>query len=115
MYSLDRSQRATAHTLQNVSEVNRERSCLAGASSVCDSTKHNGIITQAYGVKYLLSISGLESVLIKFGRVGASGRLGASKKLNNVGHPLLYHLVQLLLDRSYKLNIWKHVLEQILK
>ena len=37
MYSLVRSQWATAHTLQNVSEVNRERSSLAAASSVCDS------------------------------------------------------------------------------
>ena len=33
-YSLVRSQRATAHTLQNVSKVNRERSCLAAASCV---------------------------------------------------------------------------------
>ena len=31
--------------LQNVSEVNRERSCLTAASSVYDSTKHNGPIT----------------------------------------------------------------------
>ena len=46
MYSLVRSQRATAHTLQNVSEVNRERSRLAAASSVCDSTKHNGLVTR---------------------------------------------------------------------
>ena len=45
MYSLVRSQRATAHTLQNVSDVNRERSCLAAASSVCNSTKHNGLVT----------------------------------------------------------------------
>ena len=39
MYSLIRSQRATAHTLQNVSDVNREPSCLAAASRVCDSTE----------------------------------------------------------------------------
>ena len=39
------SQRATAHTLQNVSDVNRERSRLAAASCVCDSTKHNGLVT----------------------------------------------------------------------
>ena len=39
MYFLVPSQRATAHTLQNVSEVDRERSRLAAASSVCDSTK----------------------------------------------------------------------------
>ena len=45
MYSLARSQRATAHTLQNVSEVNRERFRLAAASSICDSTKHNGLAT----------------------------------------------------------------------
>ena len=32
-------------TLLNVSEVNRERSRLAVASSVCDSTKHNGLVT----------------------------------------------------------------------
>ena len=32
-------------TLQNVSEVNRELSRLAAASSVCDSTKHNGLVT----------------------------------------------------------------------
>ena len=32
-------------TLQNVSEVNRERSRLAAATSVCDSTKHNGLVT----------------------------------------------------------------------
>ena len=43
MYSLVRSQSATAHTLQNVSEVNRAP--LAAASSVCDSTKHNGLVT----------------------------------------------------------------------
>ena len=30
---------------QNVCEVNRERSCLSAASSVCDSTKHNGLVT----------------------------------------------------------------------
>ena len=47
MYSLVGSQRATAHTLQNVSEVNRERSRLVAASSVCDSTKHNGLVTCA--------------------------------------------------------------------
>ena len=46
MYSLVRSQRATAHTLQNVSEVNRERSRLAAASSVCEPTKHNGLVTE---------------------------------------------------------------------
>ena len=45
MYSLVRSQRATTHTLQNVCEVNRERSRLAAASSVCNSTKHNGLVT----------------------------------------------------------------------
>ena len=45
MYSLVRSQRATAHTLQNVSDVNRECSRLAAASIVCDSTKHNGLVT----------------------------------------------------------------------
>ena len=28
--------------------VNRERSCLAAASSVCDSTKHNGLVTTDY-------------------------------------------------------------------
>ena len=30
---------------KNVSEVNRERSRLAAASSVCDLTKHNGLVT----------------------------------------------------------------------
>ena len=30
---------------QNVCEVNRERSRLSAASSVCDSTKHNGLVT----------------------------------------------------------------------
>ena len=30
---------------QNVCEVNRERSCLVATSSVCDSTKHNGLVT----------------------------------------------------------------------
>ena len=30
---------------QNVCEVNREHSCLAAASRVCDSTKHNGLVT----------------------------------------------------------------------
>ena len=30
---------------QNVCEVNRERSCRAAMSSVCDSTKHNGLVT----------------------------------------------------------------------
>ena len=44
MYILVQSQRATARTLQNVSEVNRERSRLAAASGVCDSTKHNGLV-----------------------------------------------------------------------
>ena len=45
MYSLVQSQRATAHTLQNVSDVKRECSHLAAAFSVCDSTKHNGLVT----------------------------------------------------------------------
>ena len=36
-------------TSQNVSEVNRERSHLAAASSVCDSTEHNGLVTLCYG------------------------------------------------------------------
>ena len=49
MYSLVRSQRATAHTLQNVSEVNSERSRLAVASSACDSSKHNGLVTKVFG------------------------------------------------------------------
>ena len=48
MYSFVQSQRATTHTLQNVSEVNRERSRLAAASSVCDSAKHNGLVTRAF-------------------------------------------------------------------
>ena len=30
---------------RNVCEVNRERSRLSAASSVCDSTKHNGLVT----------------------------------------------------------------------
>ena len=30
---------------QNVNEVNKERTGIAAASSVCDSTKHNGLIT----------------------------------------------------------------------
>ena len=34
--------------LQNVSEVNRERSRLKAASRVYDSTKHNGLITACY-------------------------------------------------------------------
>ena len=33
-------------TLQNVNEVNRERSRLAAMSSVYDSTKHKGLITK---------------------------------------------------------------------
>ena len=45
MNSIVRSQRATDHTLQNVSEVNRERYHLAAVSSVCDSTKHNALVT----------------------------------------------------------------------
>ena len=45
MYSLVRSQRATAAALQNVSGVNRESSRLAAASIVCDSTKYNGLVT----------------------------------------------------------------------
>ena len=32
---------------QNVCEVNRERSRLAAASSVCETTKHNGLVTYA--------------------------------------------------------------------
>ena len=32
--------------LQNVNEVNRECSHLAAASSVCDSTYHNGLLTK---------------------------------------------------------------------
>ena len=35
---------------QNVCEVNREHSRLAAASSVCDSTKHNGLVTLRYRV-----------------------------------------------------------------
>ena len=34
------------YSIQNVSEVNRERSRLGAASIVCDSTKHNGLITE---------------------------------------------------------------------
>ena len=45
MHSLVRSQRATAHTLQNVREVNRERFRIAAVSSVCESTKHKGLVT----------------------------------------------------------------------
>ena len=33
---------------QNVCEVNRERSRLSAASSMCDSTKHNGLVTSGY-------------------------------------------------------------------
>ena len=33
--------------LQNENDVNKERSRIAAASSVDDSTKHNGIVTQA--------------------------------------------------------------------
>ena len=55
MYSLVRSQRATAHTLQNVCEVNKERSRLAAASSVCDWTKHNGLVTM--GTLVLVNLS----------------------------------------------------------
>ena len=53
MYSLVRSQRATAHTLQNVSDVNRERSRLAAVSRVCDSTKHNGLVTRVILLFYI--------------------------------------------------------------
>ena len=35
------------YILQSVSEVNRERSRLAAESSVCDSTKHNGLVTKS--------------------------------------------------------------------
>ena len=45
MYILVQSQYATAMLGQNVCGVNRERSCLAAAFSVCDSTKHNGLVT----------------------------------------------------------------------
>ena len=31
---------------QNVCEVNRKRFRLAAASSMCDSTKHNGLVTK---------------------------------------------------------------------
>ena len=36
--------------LQNVNEVNRERSRFTAESSVYDSTKHNGPITQGNGM-----------------------------------------------------------------
>ena len=45
MYSRVQSQRATAHTSLSVNDVNRECSRPAAASSVCDSTKHNGFVT----------------------------------------------------------------------
>ena len=39
-------------TLQNASEVNRERFRLTAASSVYDSTKHNGLITVSFELCY---------------------------------------------------------------
>ena len=56
MYSLVQSQRAIACTLQNVSEVNRECSHLAAASRVCDSTKHNGLVTPLVSQGTLLNV-----------------------------------------------------------
>ena len=44
-------------TLQNVSEVNRERSRLAVASSVCDSTKHNGLVTSVILVSLSVTLT----------------------------------------------------------
>ena len=44
-YTLDRYQRTTDVGMSECVEVNRERSRLAAASSVYDSTKHNGPIT----------------------------------------------------------------------
>ena len=38
---------------QNVCEVNRERSCLAATSRVCDSTKHNGLVTLRWELNYI--------------------------------------------------------------
>ena len=46
MYSFVQSQRASAVALQNVSSVNRKHFRLAAASVLCDSTKHNGLVTQ---------------------------------------------------------------------
>ena len=43
-------------TLQNVNEVNREALSPWAASSVCDSTKHNGLITICIGLTPLYRI-----------------------------------------------------------
>ena len=40
-------------TLQNVNEVNREALSPKAASSVCDSTKHNGLITLCYNCFFI--------------------------------------------------------------
>ena len=57
MYYLVRSQRATAHTLQNVSDVNRECSRPAAASSICDSTRHIFFISAQRACVSVVSIS----------------------------------------------------------
>ena len=62
MYIIVRSQRATARTLQNVSEVNREHSRLAAASSVCDSTKHKGLVTLGIWEREIRGKSHMRSV-----------------------------------------------------
>ena len=47
---------------QNVCEVNREHSSLSAASSVCDSTKHNGLLTLLIPISaysYVITLSDL--------------------------------------------------------
>ena len=39
---------------QQQHDINREHSCLAAASSVCDSTKHNGLVTDWYQTSFIL-------------------------------------------------------------
>ena len=58
---------------QNVCEVNRERSRLSAASSLCDSTKHNGLVTKCSKPFLFLfqnrpSICRSRNVLISSGR-----------------------------------------------
>ena len=51
MYILVQSQYATKYCQDRMCEVSRGRSRLAATSRVCDSTKHNGLVTY---VKYSL-------------------------------------------------------------
>ena len=93
-------------------EVNRERSCLAAASSVCDSTRHNGLVTKRLAISIRPSFNSTSFYTCK--TQNRSGSISPKKTISGLTYPPHFLHVGFWSDRIWDLTSvmsagWRHL------